>query len=130
MIISASSPNPVRPIKSTVNLTCTVYVELSPLKNISVMLDIALTGITESDGFTAIDTSQLILENSTTYTSRATISSLGRNESGNYTCTAGLSFISAEANLFLGNSSAQMSSSIQVTTGETWKIIYTSYAHF
>ena len=118
VIISTGSSNPVRPIKSAVNLTCTVQVELSQPEDIPVVLDIVWAGLT--DGFTVLNTSQLILESSTTYTSKAIISSFGRNESGNYTCSASLSSMSA--NLYLNNSSTMRSNSIQVTTGEMWKI--------
>ena len=112
MIISASSSNPVRPIKSAINLTCTVNIELSPQANTTVILNIVWTGPT--DRFTTINTSQTIMGSSTTYTSTAMVSSFGRNESGIYTCTASLS---SSNNLYLSNSSA-MSTSIQVTTGE------------
>ena len=93
-----------------VNLTCIVHI--TDAVDISVTLTTIWIG---PDEFITISTSQPILENSTTYTSRAVISSFGRNESGNYTCTAGLSSVST--NLYLTNSSTT-TSSIQVTTGE------------
>ena len=110
VILTSSTPNPVQPIGSMVNLTCIVHI--TDAVDISVTLTTIWIG---PDEFITISTLQPILENSTTYTSRAVISSFGRNESGNYTCTAGLSSVST--NLYLTNSSTT-TSSIQVTTGE------------
>ena len=109
MTLTSSTPSPVQPIGSVVNLTCIVHI--MDAMDISVTLKAIWTGPGE---FVTINTSQPILESSTTYTSRAMISSFGRNESGKYTCTAGLS--SASTNLYVINSSAT-SSFIRVTTG-------------
>ena len=113
MIVSASSSNPVRPIGSAVNLTCTVHVELSPAADVPVILNIVWTGL---DRFTTVNASQPVLGSFTTYTSVAVVSSFGRNESGIYTCTASLS--SLPTNLYLNNGST-MSELIHITTGET-----------
>ena len=109
MTLTSSTPSPVQPIGSVVNLTCIVHI--TDATDISVTLKTIWTGPGQ---FVTISTSQPILESSTTYTSRAMISSFGRNESGKYTCTAGLS--SASTNLYVINSSAT-SSSIRITTG-------------
>ena len=111
MTLSSSLPNPVRPIGSTVTLTCVVRItELSLAVDIPVTLNTMWTG---PDGFKTINTSQPILGSSTTYTGRAVVSSFGRNESGIYTCTASLSL----TNLYL-ISGGTTSGSILVTTGE------------
>ena len=112
MTLTSSTPSPVQPIGSVVNLTCIVHnTIIRDAVDISVTLKAIWTGPGE---FVTINTLQPILESSTAYTSRAMISSFGRNESGKYTCTAGLS--SASTNLYIINSSAT-SSSIRVTTG-------------
>ena len=114
MTLTSNTPNPVRPIGSVVDLTCIVHImELGSAFDVAVMLNIVWTG---PDEFTTINSSQPALASSTTYTSRVVVSSFGRNESGNYTCTASLS--SSSANLYLSNSSA-ISDTIRVTTGET-----------
>ena len=110
MTLTSSTPSPVQPIGSVVNLTCIVHI--TDATDISVTLKTIWTG--PGEFVVTISTSQPILESSTTYTSRAMISSFGRNESGNYTCTAGLS--SASTNVYVINSST-ISSSIRVTTG-------------
>ena len=66
-----------------------------------------------ADGFKIINTSQPILGNFTTYTSRRMVCLFGRNESGIYTCTASLS----STNPYFINGGT-MSDSIPLTTGE------------
>ena len=72
IIISGSSPI----------LTCTV--ELSPAVDVPVTVDTVWTGPT---GFRTTNTAQPVMGSTTTYTSTATISSIGIDQSGNYTCT-------------------------------------------
>ena len=54
-------------------------------------MDIPVTVSTEwtrPDGFMTNNTAQLVTGSTTTYTSTATVSSSGREQSGNYTCKA------------------------------------------
>ena len=81
--ISSNVSNPIPPIVSVVTLTCTV--ELSPLVKSLVSVNTVWTGPAR---FAVANTAQPIIGSSTTYTSTATISSFGREQSGNYTCTA------------------------------------------
>ena len=64
---------------SSPNLTCNVA-----LVDIPVAVTTAWTG---PGGFMRINTAQFVVGSTTTYTSTATISSIGQDQSGNYTCT-------------------------------------------
>ena len=82
-MISSSTPNPVRPIGSAVDLTCTV--EFSPAVDIPVAVNVEWI---QERGYDIIyiNSSQAVMRDTTTYTSTITISSLGRNQSGFYMC--------------------------------------------
>ena len=111
VILSSSTPNPVRPIGSAVTLTCTVQVELSQAVDVPMAINTVWTG---PNGFTTTNTSWLVMS---TYTSiAAVIYSFGRNESGMYTCAAALT--ASSTHIYLINGSIT-SGSVQVTTGET-----------
>ena len=69
-------------IGSTVTLTCTV--ELSPAVDVLVTVNTVRTG---PDGFMTTSTAQR-MGSTTTYISTAMVSSFGRDQSGDYTCTA------------------------------------------
>ena len=113
MTLSSSSPNPVRPIRSTVDLTCIVHMGfLGPKVDVPMILT---TILRVPGGFLTTIDIQSQPTNWGRYTSRAMISSFGREQSGIYTCMATLS--SSSANSYLINSST--SNSIHVTTGET-----------
>ena len=80
--LSSSHSNPIQPVGSTVTLTCTV--ELSPAVDVPVTVNTEWTGPAK---FTNTGTAQR-MENTTTYTSTAMVSSFGRDQSGVYNCTA------------------------------------------
>lgn len=111
MILSSSTPNPVRPIGSAVTLMCTVQVELNQAVDVPMTLSTVWTG---PNGFTTTNTSQ---PDMTTYTSTALINTFGRNNSGIYTCAATLRLTSSSTNIYLINGSTT-SDSVRVTTGE------------
>ena len=98
-------------VGSTVTLTCTV--ELSPAVDVPVTVNTVWTG---PDGFMTTNTAQRI-GNTTTYTSTAMVSSFGRDQSGDYTCTATVSSTSS----FLTDSMG--SSSTRVTVGKASHLI-------
>ena len=75
--------NPIRPIESAVTLTCAV--ELTPLVDIPVAVNTVWTG---PDGFMTTNTAPHVMGSTTTYTSTAMVSSIGREQSGQYTCIA------------------------------------------
>ena len=108
-MLSADSPTPIQPIGS---LTCVVYLELDTAVDASVTVNTVLSG---PIGFRTTNTSQIVVEGTTIYSSTVIISSLGRNQSGDYTCTATLH--STLTNAYVIDSTA-ISDSIQVITGE------------
>ena len=69
-------------VGSTLTLICTV--ELSPVIDVPVTVNTEWTG---PDGFITTNTAQR-MGSTTTYTSTAIVSSFGRYQSGDYTCTA------------------------------------------
>ena len=97
-------------VGSTVTLTCSV--ELSPAVDVLVTVNTVWTG---PDGFMTTNTAQR-MESTTTYTSTAMVSSFGRDQSGDYTCTATVSSTSP----FLTNSVG--SSSTRVTVGKRTRV--------
>ena len=108
--VTSDQPNPIRPIGSTVTLTCTVvlaeYVE-------------SLTVNTEWTGPSGFSENGIAkrMGSTTTYTSTAMVSSFGRDQSGDYTCIA--TVISTSS--FFTNSMG--SSSTRVTSGKiSWLI--------
>ena len=81
-MVNSSKPNPIRPISSNINLTCTVV--LNPAVDVPVAVNIVWTG-PAGDTISSVD---LVMKNITLYTSTATISLFRRSQSGNYTCRA------------------------------------------
>ena len=67
---------------------------------------------TGPDGFMNTATAQPVMGSTATYTSTAMVSSFGRGQSGNYTCTAAVSSTSS----FISNSSS-LSGTTRVTVG-------------
>ena len=103
--VTRDQPIPIRPLGSTVTLTCTVvlaeYVE-------GLTVNTEWTG---PNGFSENEMAQR-MGSTTTYTSTAMVSSFGRDQSGNYTCTATVNSINVT-----------VSSSIRVTVGKTSALI-------
>ena len=115
--VTSNPVSPIRPVGSNVTLTCTV--ELSPAVHVDVPV-IVNTVWTGPDGVTLSPTTPS-MENLTRYTSTAMVNSFGRDQSGNYTCTATVSSTS----LFLTDSGS-LSGTGRVTVGkniETYKPI-------
>ena len=108
--ITSDPVSPIRPIGSTVTLTCTVvlaeYVE-------GLTVDTEWTG---PNGFSKNGTAQR-MGSTTNYTSTAMVSSFGRDQSGDYNCTATVNSTSS----FLTNSMG--SSSTRVTVGKASHLI-------
>ena len=104
--MSQVNPLMVRPVGSTVTLTC--MADLDPAIDVSVTVNIQLS---DPAGRTLTTTTPSV--SGSTYTTTATISSFGRDQSGEYTCTATV----ASSNSFLSNSSPQ-SRMLRVTVGE------------
>ena len=83
MVLSTPNPGIIRPVGSAVTMTCTV--ELSPAVDIPVTVTTVWTG---PAGFMTTNTAQPAMGSTTTYTSTATVSTFGRDQSGLYTCSA------------------------------------------
>ena len=92
VVITSSPDTPIRPIGADVNLTCTMK-----LNNNSGAIDIPVTVNTEWTGPNEYTDSGMAqrMGSTTTYTSTAIVSPFGRNQSGNYTCTATVSSTSS-----------------------------------
>ena len=85
IMVTSDISNPIRPIGSNVTLTCTV--ELSLAVDVPVTVNTVWTG---PAGFNTNNTTQLVNGSITTYVSTAVVRSFGREQSGNYNCTATL----------------------------------------
>ena len=79
IMIVRSQANPIHPIGSTVTLTCSV--ELSPV-------DVPVNVTIVWAGPAMFRTDDTVTENTITYTSMAIINSFGRDQSGDYNCSA------------------------------------------
>lgn len=105
----SNKPNPIRPIGSTVTLSC--IVELSPAVDVPVNVNIQLR---DPAGRTL--TTTLPLVSGSSYTATAMISSFGRSQSGIYTCTVNVSPILASP--FITDRQIASEAAIRVTAGE------------
>ena len=97
-------------------LTLTCSVELSPAVDVPVTVTTVWTG---PAGFMTTTTAQPVMGSTTTYTSTAMVSSLGRDQSGDYTCVATVNSTSSFIH------SSMKSASTRVTVGK----IACFYAH-
>ena len=110
--MSTNQVNPlmVRPVGSTVTLTCMADLE-DPAIDVPVTVNIQLR---DPVGRILTTTTPSVLSGST-YTGMATISSFGRDQSGLYTCSATVS--PSPPNSFLSDSGPQHET-LRVTVGE------------
>ena len=110
--VTSDHSNPIRPVGSTVTLTCTVvlaeYVD-------GLTVNTELTG---PNGFSENGMAQR-MGSTSTYTSTAMVRSFGRDQSGNYTCTATVSSTSS----FL-TTSDPLSETARVTVGKNYLCMY------
>ena len=83
VILSPPYPGIIRPVGSSITMTCTV--ELSSVVNVPVNVTTLWAG---PAGFMTTNIAQSVMGSTTNYTSTAMVESFGRNESGVYTCTA------------------------------------------
>ena len=112
MLLTSDPVSPIWPVPSDVFLTC--IVELSPAVDIPVTVKTVWTG---PDGIMILSNDTVILmQNLSVYTSTILISSFGRNQSGNYCCTASVNSTSKSAFVVRVGS---LSGTIKVTTGMT-----------
>ena len=111
MIISIPV-SPIRPINATVTLTCTV--DLSPSVDVPVTVTARISG---PMGVVIIPTTNSVMENTTRYTSTATVFSFGREHSGEYTCMANVELVTANP-LIIGGTGVTGMDRITVGTGK------------
>ena len=108
MVMVTSDPvSPVQPVGVDVSLICTV--ELSPSVDVPVTVNTMWVG---PDNFNRLIMAQQ-MGSTATYTSTAMVNSFGRDQSGNYTCTATVSSTSQ----FIMNSTTS-SPPTRVTVGK------------
>ena len=117
VVVTSNKPNPIRPVGSNVMLTCTV--ELSPAVDVPVTVYTVWTG---PDGLELMTNGPDVDSNTTytgntTYTSSIMIISFGRNDSGNYTCTATVMTVEQLSSQYINDSEAVTSNEIRITTG-------------
>ena len=108
MTVTSDPVSPVRPVGSNVVLTCMAVLSSSIDVQVTVRFQISRTNPAGS----SLSTTTPSMSGST-YTSRAVVSSFGRDQSGVYTCTA----VVSSTSLFLTDSST--SGTVRVTTGNT-----------
>ena len=109
--LTSNKYNPIRPVGTNVSLTCIVH--LDPAVNVPVTVN---SEWTRPDGL-HFSPSYSIMENLTRYISILSISSFGRDQSGNYTCRVDIdiSFLP-----FLDYSMSLVTAeTIEVTVGKT-----------
>ena len=112
MILSSSTPNPLRLIGSAVNLTCTIHVELNPAVDIPVTVNIEWYSLERRTVINSV--SQPVTGGVATYSSTDMINSFERNQSDFYICSTSLSSTVTNAYII----SRWRSDTIEVTTGE------------
>ena len=110
MSITSNKASPIRPIGSIVTLTCVV--ELSPSVDVSVIVNTVWTG---PAGFMTTNTAQPVMGSNTTHTSTAMVHSFGRDQSGQYICTA---HVTSLHNSQYTTDSTTVYGAAQVTIGE------------
>ena len=117
MVTITSDPvNPVQPVGTNVTLTCNVELDIS--------VDIVVTVNTVWTGPDNLNRNIITqrMGNTTTYTSTVMVRSFGRNQSGDYTCTATVS----SASSFI-ISPAPESATSRITVGELSLMMYGKY---
>ena len=119
MVTITSDPvSPVQPVGTNVTLTCNVELDRS--------VDVPLTVDTVWNGPDNFNWNIMAQQmgNTTTYTSTVKVSSFGRNQSGDYTCTATVSSMSS----FIISPSPQSATS-RITVGELSVMMCWNYSN-
>ena len=113
-MITSTPVSPIRPIRSTVTLTCTV--DLSPLVDVPVNVTAQISG---PMGVTILPVTNSVMESTTRYTSTATVSLFERDLSGEYTCTANVALETANP-FIIGGAGVTGMDKIIVGTGKLY----------
>ena len=103
----------IQPVGHDVTLTCTV--ELSPVVDIPVTVNIVWTGPNGIMFMSNDINEQIAAENNNIYTSTGLVRSFGRIDSGNYICTA--TIMAVKMSQYRSESGAVASNEIRLTIG-------------
>jgi hypothetical protein len=111
VVIMSTPVSPIRPVGSAVALICTV--DLSPLVNVPLTVTTQISGPAGVAIIPPVTNS--VMENTTRYTSTATVNSFGRNQSGEYTCIAN---VESNSNFLVIGGGVTGMDSITIGTGK------------
>ena len=114
LVTLSNISNPIRPIGSSITLTCTV--ELSPAVDVPLTVNAVWSG---PYGVTILP-NNTIMWNLTVYISTAMISSFGREQFGEYSCNTSISATSPKTFLL---SSATVTGTARITVGKATKLL-------
>ena len=120
VVITSIPVSPIHPVGATVTLICTV--DLSPAVDVPVNVNAQWSGPSEVVLITPVTIS--VIDNTTRYTSAAMVNSFGRNQSGEYTCTATTDLVTMNP-LINGGVGVTGMASITLRTGK----LYLPHAH-
>ena len=105
MTVASNSVNPIRPVGSDVTLTCSI--------GLAAAVDVPVTVNAVWSGPGGFRMSREAMGNNTIQASTITVTSFGRNNSGEYTCTATIN----SSNVLFSISESRFSE-LRVTTGK------------
>ena len=114
-MITSTPVSPIRPIRSTVTLTCTV--DLSPMVDVPVNVT---AQISAPMGVVILPVTNSVMESSTRYTSTATVGPFERIHSGEYTCMANVELVTANP-FIIGGTGVTGMDKITIGTGKMCK---------
>ena len=114
VMITSTPVSPICPVESISTVTLTCAVDLSPLVDVPVTVT---AQIFTPMGVTVIPITNSVMENATRYTSIATVSPFGRNQSGEYTCMANVRLVTANS-FITGGTGVTGMDKITVSTGK------------
>ena len=112
VVITSTLASPIRPVGSPVTLTCTV--DLSPAVDVPVTVNIRFSA---PAGVAITPMPNPVMVNTTRYTRTAMVESFGRNQSGEYTCTATVELVIA-SHLIIGGTGVTGMDNITIGTGK------------
>ena len=111
VVITSNPVSPIHPIGSAITLICTV--ELNSFVDVTVNMNTQLSG---PAGVTITPLTNSVMVNTTRYTSTSMVSSFGRNQSGEYTCTATVQLMTTNP-LIIGGTGVTGMDSITIEPG-------------
>ena len=120
LTLTSDPPSPIRPIGASVSLNCSCDIAQSlPAEYINVLELTVSISLQDPSGRQLATTAPQV--SGTVYSTSAVISSLGRDQSGVYTCTAS---VRTSSSFIIGR---EVSIQKRVTTGNKKKAFYNVY---